>query len=337
MAAAVKQRSPSPPEHSRPTTSTSSVPLYSLQYFTLCGIGGAIACGPTHTLMCPLDVVKCNAQVDPVHFGQGTIRGLSYIYSGRAVDLGFLPGVRGVLKGWAPTFVGYSLQGAGKYGLYEYFAYQYSQMVGPEAAVKWKPAVWAAASASAEFFADMALCPFEAVKVRIQTQPKYAHGLMDGIRRMAAEEGAGALYAGLVPLWARQIPYTVVKFVAFEAIAEQLYKLAPKPKEQMNKVEQLGVVFSAGYIAGILCATASHPADVLVSKINNVKMEGSIATKASRIVYGDEAAGIKGIGMRGLWVGLPTRIVMIGTLTGLQWLIYGSFKAAVGLPTPGGH
>jgi len=242
-----------------------------------------------------------------------------------------------VLKGWVPTFVGYSLQGAGKYGLYELFAYRYSELVGPEMAAKWRPAVWAAASASAEFFADMALCPFEAVKVRIQTQPKYAYGLMDGMRRMAAEEGVGALYAGLVPLWARQIPYTVVKFVAFEGIAEQLYKLSPKPKEQMNKVEQLGVVFAAGYIAGILCATASHPADVLVSKINNVKMDGSIVTKASRIVYGDEAAGIKGIGMRGLWVGLPTRIVMIGTLTGLQWLIYGSFKAAVGMPTPGGH
>ena len=64
MSTAVK-RSPSPPEHSPPTTATSSVPLYSFQYFALCGIGGAIACGPTHTLMCPLDVVKCNAQVDP--------------------------------------------------------------------------------------------------------------------------------------------------------------------------------------------------------------------------------------------------------------------------------
>jgi len=34
--------------------------------------------------------------------------------------------------------------------------------------------------------------------------------------------------------------------------------------------------------------------------------------------------------------GLGTRILMIGTLTGLQWLIYDSFKTAVGLPTTGG-
>lgn len=30
------------------------------------------------------------------------------------------------------------------------------------------------------------------------------------------EEGKQGLYKGIVPLWARQVPYTVVKFVAFE-------------------------------------------------------------------------------------------------------------------------
>ena len=34
--------------------------------------------------------------------------------------------------------------------------------------------------------------------------------------------------------------------------------------------------------------------------------------------------------------GLSTRIIMIGTLTGLQWWIYDSFKSAFGLGTSGG-
>ena len=34
----------------------------------------------------------------------------------------------------------------------------------------------------------------------------------------------------------------------------------------------------------------------------------------------------KDIGFGGLWNGLPVRIVMIGTLTGLQWMIYDYFK-----------
>ena len=44
-----------------------------------------------------------------------------------------------------------------------------------------------------------------------------------------------------------------------------LYKyVVPKPKDQCNKVEQLGVSFAAGYIAGVFCAVVSHPADNLV-------------------------------------------------------------------------
>ena len=45
---------------------------------------------------------------------------------------------------------------------------------------------------------------------------------------------------------------------------------------------------------------------------------------------------VKGIGFAGLWAGLGPRVVMIGTLTGLQWFAYGAFRAAIGLPSPGG-
>ena len=30
-------------------------------------------------------------------------------------------GIGNLFRGWLPTFIGYSIQGAGKYGLYEYF------------------------------------------------------------------------------------------------------------------------------------------------------------------------------------------------------------------------
>ena len=39
-------------------------------------------------------------------------------------------GVRGLAKGWAPTFVGYSLQGLGKFGFYEVFKILYANMLG---------------------------------------------------------------------------------------------------------------------------------------------------------------------------------------------------------------
>jgi len=97
----------------------------------------------------------------------------------------------------------------------------------------------------------------------------------------------------------------------------------------------MGVVFTSGYLAGILCGAVSHPADTMVSKINKLQSSGGLFHKMSVIYSGDPATNTKGIGFGGLWKGFTPRVVMIGTLTGLQWFIYGAFKAAVGLPTPG--
>lgn len=198
---------------------------------------------------------------------------------------------------------------------------------------------------------SIGLCPFEAVKVRVQTKPDFARGLFDGLPKFIAQEGFAkyglllplelslltavrSLYAGITPLWARQIPYTIIKFMAFERIAEAIYRALPKPKSELTKTEQMGVIFSAGYLAGVLCGAVSHPADTLVSKINKLKMEGSLGQKVKVIYYGTPQQ--PGIGFNGLWAGFAPRVVMIGTLTGLQWFIYGAFKAAIGLPTPGG-
>lgn len=85
--------------------------------------------------------------------------------------------------------------------------------MGPENAYRYKTAVYLAASASAEFIADVALCPFEAVKVRMQTtMPPTFTGTFNGISSITAKEGFGGLYKGLYPLWGRQIPYTVRLF-----------------------------------------------------------------------------------------------------------------------------
>ena len=41
----------------------------------------------------------------------------------------------------------------------------YAELAGPENAKQYQTVLFLAGSASAEFFADIALCPFEAVKV----------------------------------------------------------------------------------------------------------------------------------------------------------------------------
>lgn len=81
------------------------------------------------------------------------------------------------------------------------------------------------------------------------------------------------------------------------------------------------MTFAAGYIAGVFCAIVSHPADVLVSKLNQAK--GASAVDIA-----------KKLGFMGMWQGLGPRIVMIGTLTALQWFIYDGVKVALAIPRP---
>ncbi|OTA84561.1 hypothetical protein M434DRAFT_400402 [Hypoxylon sp. CO27-5] len=295
--------------------------LYTPTFYAAATFGGLLACGLTHTAVTPLDLVKCRRQVD------------ASLYKGNFQAWGLIlrqEGFRGIFTGWSPTLFGYSAQGAFKYGWYEYFKKKYSDLAGPENAYRYKTILYLSASASAEFLADIALCPFEAVKVRMQTtMPPPYKGTFDGISKITAAEGVGGLYKGLYPLWGRQIPYTMMKFASFETIVEKIYDRLPGKKSDYGKGAQTAVSFTGGYLAGILCAIVSHPADVLVSKLNANRKPGEAFGAAV-------ARNYKDMGFMGLWNGLPVRIVMIGTLTGLQWMIYDYFKMFMGFPTTGG-
>lgn len=113
------------------------IELYSRDFYAACTVGGILSCGLTHTLVTPLDVVKCNMQARPLSSieraphvgGRGThtavclqIDPIKY----KSISEGFKLTVReagaaGLFRGWFPTLIGYSVQGAGKFGLYEFF------------------------------------------------------------------------------------------------------------------------------------------------------------------------------------------------------------------------
>jgi len=296
---------------------------HTTSYYGKCLIGGMLACGVTHTAVTPLDVVKCNMQVNPQKY-KGLISGLRMVAAEEGSAM--------LIKGWLPTFIGYSAQGTFKFGLNEVFKDVYGNMAGEENALKYRGLIWAGASASAEFFADIALCPFEMVKVKVQTSPAGTFPVPFGEAwgKMSANAAEYRFpYGSIVPLWSRQIPYTIAKFVGFEAVVEYFYKnvLNEKPKAEYSKTTQLSVTFASGYIAGVLCAVISQPADNLVSQmakpVNKGKGFSQIASE---------------VGMGNLFTkGLGTRVFMIGTLTGLQWWIYDTWKTAMGLGTTGGE
>ncbi|CAF1136318.1 unnamed protein product [Rotaria sordida] len=282
----------------------------SIKYYVYCGISGMLSGAITHAAVGPLDLIKCRLQVKPQKY-ENFIRGFQVTIADE--------GIFGLTKGLAPTLIGYSLQGFGKFAFYEILKIFYGEIFGEENAYLYRTLIYLLASASAELFADIALAPWEAIKIRIQTQDNWASTLRQGLPKFYGEEGIWGFYKGLVPLWLRQIPYTMVKFACFERTIEALNKyIIGKPREQRTKTEELGVTFIAGYIAGIFCAIVSHPADTIVSKLNNEK--GLSVFDA-----------IRRVGFAGLWKGLGLRIFISGTLSAVQLFVYNTARVMFGV------
>lgn len=295
--------------------------VHDMSYYGKCMIGGILSCGLTHTAVVPLDIIKCRRQVNHTIY-KSLGDGFKVI---RATE-----GVGGLTVGWVPTFIGYSFQGFAKFGFYEIFKDVYKGIVGAENAEKYQTVGFLVSSACAEFIADILLCPWESLKVRTQVDMsgKFPRNPVTGFNLIKSKEGVNGFYKGLSPLWMRQIPYTMVKFACFERTVRFVYRnFLTKDPSEYSKATKLTVTFLSGYWAGIFCAVVSHPADTIVSKLNEKESSGSTLTKIKEIV-GE-------LGMKGIWRGLATRILMIGTLTGLQWWIYDSFKTAAGLQTTG--
>jgi solute carrier family 25 phosphate transporter 3 len=140
--------------------------------------------------------VKTRIQLDPATYNRGMIGGFRQVIQKE--------GAGALLTGFGPTAAGYFLQGAFKFGGYEFFKQQAITQLGYETAANNRTAVYLASSACAEFMADIALCPLEATRIRLVSQPTFASGLLGGFSRIAKEEGIGAFYSGFGPILFKQ-------------------------------------------------------------------------------------------------------------------------------------
>ncbi|KAF3070634.1 Mitochondrial phosphate carrier protein [Daldinia childiae] len=309
----------------------------SLSLYSKFALAGAICCSITHGSLTPVDVsfylpsdynymrkllqltriiysVKTRIQLDPVTYNKGLIGGIRQVVANE--------GAGALLTGVGPTFAGYFLQGAFKFGGYEFFKQQSINVLGLENASQYRTGVYLVSSAFAEFFADIALCPLEATRIRLVSEPTYASGLVSGFSKMLSQEGFGAFYAGFGPILFKQVPYTMAKFVVYEKVAEAVYR--QYPKEKMSDGLQTTVNLGSGLIAGFAAAIVSQPADTMLSKINKTKgLPGESTT--SRLVK-----IAKELGLRGSYSGIGARLFMVGTLTAGQFAIYGDIKKALG-------
>ena len=128
------------------------------------------------------------------------------------------------------------------------------------------------------FFADILLTPLEATRIRLvsdrnvcsplfihinaictQADKQYANGLVSGFTKILSTEGIGSLYAGFIPILAKQVPYAIGQFTVNERCTEAIYKqMSPETKANLGPVQNLGITLGSGVVAGFAAAVLSH-------------------------------------------------------------------------------
>ncbi|KAI6467635.1 hypothetical protein MCOR14_005634 [Pyricularia oryzae] len=298
---------------------SSQLPTFAPSDYVKFFSAGALAATLTHGAATPIDVVKTRIQVDDA------MKGLNMVKAARTIAA--KEGASALLTGFGPTAVGYLVQGGSKFAGYEFFKKKFVEMAGgPERAVQHRTGIYLGASATAEFFADILLCPLEATRIRLVSQRGYATGLTTGFARMAREEGPRGFYSGFVPLLFKQVPYAVGQFAVHEAAVEGIYRtIGPEKKATLTHAQATGVELASGIVAGVAAAVLSHPADTLLSAIN--KGAGDKGQGATARMF--QLAGEFGP-KRLLLTGLGPRIFMTCGLVAGQFVIYAQCKALVG-------
>jgi solute carrier family 25 phosphate transporter 3 len=290
---------------------------YDLMYYVKAAAAGGICCSITHGALTPVDVVKTRVQLDPVKYNQGMVGSFRQIVAEE--------GAMALTTGLGATAAGYFVQGWFKFGGVEFFKIKAVEALGEEKAWNNKTAIYLGSSAAAESIADIFLCPLEAVRIRSVSDPEFCDGLADGFVKMFKTEGVMGFYAGLAPILAKQVPYTMAKFAVQGECADAIYASMGKTPKELSAGMNVSVSLLSGVVAGVAAAIISHPADTLLSKVNKKGAggDGPMFTRLANIA--------KEVGFVNLCtVGLVPRCVMIGTLTAGQFGIFDTVMNSLG-------
>jgi len=285
-------------------------------YYIKAASAGALCCSVTHGSVCPVDVVKTRIQLNPKEY-TGMIQGFSKVIKEE--------GFKALSTGLGATAAGYFVQGWFKFGGVEFFKIQLVNYFGEQKAWDNRTAVYLAASAGAEFVADLFLCPLEAIRIRSVSDSSFPKGLLQGAAKMLSTDGFLGFYAGLGPILFKQIPYTMAKFAVQGKAAEKIYGMRNKTPDTCTSGENLSISLLSGVVAGVCAAIISHPADTLLSKINKKGAGGSGSTTSRLFTIAKEMGFVK-LCLTGLFA----RCIMIGTLTAGQFGIFDSVMNLLG-------
>lgn len=285
---------------------------------------GGICCCVSHSVAVPLDVVKTRQQSDPARYSDPeTGKPLGIV--GTVLQIVREEGAGMLLQGLGSTLVGYLIQGAFKYGLWEVFKATLG-FGAAEGVVR--VLILVGAAFAAEMVASTLLCPFERARIRLVADPGFAEGLLPALSRLAREEGVvqGLFGDGLAPTLVKMTAYTTAQLTTFTLVSEALSGALPPD------VPRLAFTIPSSLIAGFVASIASQPGDTLQTCTSSrLKLSGECPVDVDTVAAPSLFDIAQKLGPGGLFTGWQARLVQMEVIVVTQLLVYDTIKSAVGL------
>jgi solute carrier family 25 phosphate transporter 3 len=225
-----------------------------------------------------------------------------------------------LLKGLGPTVVGYGVEGAMKFGIYEVCKPIFKSLTTEKLA-------FILSSFIAGAVAAILLVPMESLRIKQVTDPAYANdSILTGIPKIIKQDGLGSMMNGVWAMLAKQVPYTFGKQVSFDLIAVQMYAILQNFMEVVNK--WLVSIMSA-FCASIVACLCSQPGDMILTETYTTNPPKPFL-KVLDSIY-------KRGGIPDFFRGTQARMVHVGMIITSQLVVYDIVKQLLGLPATGSH
>jgi len=290
------------------------------QTFLCGGMAGCLS----RTFTAPLDVTKIIFQVQSGETGS---------FMGAMMRIFKEEGLSGLWKGNVVACLR-----LGPYSATKYFVFENTKdfFAGPDGKIPdIKRAVCGALAGSS---AVLLTYPLDLVKTRLTIQKegvgldgtvykKTYNGTIDCIRKVAAEEGASALYKGLSPTLQGVIPFEAVQFTFYNTIKELRAEQKLASAKAAGKSDEEGklVTFdflALGCVAGAVAQTAAYPFDLIRKRfMAQSNAEGMLQTKYTS-TFGGFAQIVKEEGFLGLYKGTLPNLLKVTPYAAIMWATY---------------
>eukprot|EP00164_Ancoracysta_twista_P002023 GFYU01002668.1.p1 GENE.GFYU01002668.1~~GFYU01002668.1.p1 ORF type:complete len:345 (-),score=79.55 GFYU01002668.1:684-1718(-) len=214
-------------------------------------VAGSLAGISEHTAMFPVDTIKTHLQAQPGH--KTATQEAALLLRQRGV-FGMFRGAGAVVAACVPAHSAY-------FAIYE----TAKRKLGADDPSTHTPLASGACGAMATIVHDGIMTPMDVCKQRLQLG--YYKGVVDCVRTIIKDEGAGALFRSYPTTLFMNVPYASALVAANESL-----KTVLNPSGEQN----IGAFLLAGAGAGAFAAAVTNPLDVAKTRLQTQNLVGTM-------------------------------------------------------------